>query len=266
MNKNIMRLLIACALAIIIVSGLVAFGMWRYNKYRHLPPPAHAVLLRDRSDSGLGSCDNLAAMGRELLASSLFAAGSTIAIMETGDNSTAGEPVLLDVLEVPVTQRVIEGRSRNAQRQQELLDQIKVRCEEAGQTNQSPIYMAIRRAIEHLRARGCDGRSNCILYVQSDLEEMSERRIRELLNQTPQPVRRTSSIVPQLPTPINNAGINVRICGLSETVGTVEVGSDRRRTFTPMHDAQRADRIRQVWEGLFSDPQHVIFNSHCPRN
>lgn len=258
--KNTTRIIVGSAVALLVLAGAITFGTWRYEKYRHMPPPAQAVILRDRSDSNLSGCDNTAAMGQELILSLPFGKGSAIALMATGDDSTAGEPVLLDVLEVPTTQRVMEGRSTITQRQQALVEKIKARCVEAGQTKQSPIYMAIRRAVEYERAHGCDGLNKCTVYVQSDLEELSEKNIKEVLNG-----HAPSSRKMLLPTPIDNRGIDITICGLSETAGRTEVDKPKTRTLTPRHDAERVDRIRSTWEQLFSERQRVIFNSHCPK-
>jgi hypothetical protein len=260
--KNKLLIVIASFVILFAAIGIVMFGSWRYRKYRQTPSPMHAVVLRDRSDSDVSACSDLVAMGKELLVTSPFVANSTIAVMVTGDDSTAGEPVLLDVLDVPTSQRVMEGRSAITQRQQALLDRIKQRCEEARQTNQSPIYMAIRRAVEYLHAHGCDARNTCVVYVQSDLEELSEKSIKELLNGGSRSGRKP--LTPQLPARIDNVGIAVRICGLSETTGTIRVGN-RQRTLTPTHDAQRVDRIRSVWEKLFTQSDLVEFSSHCPK-
>src|SRR5258707_233775 len=123
--KNSTRIIVGAAVALLALAGAITFGIWRYDKYRHMPPPPQAVVLRDRSDSDLSGCGDMAAMGQELLLSSPFTKGSAIALMVTGDGSTAGEPVLLDVLEVPTTQRVMEGRSTITQRRQALVERIK---------------------------------------------------------------------------------------------------------------------------------------------
>jgi hypothetical protein len=259
---NTQRLIIGFVLTLLGLAGVITFGVWRYDKYRHTAPPLKAALVRDRSDSTLSGCSELAAMGNELLVSLPFGEGSTIAVMVTGDDSTASEPVLLDVLEVPITKRVTEGRSIIAQKQQALLGRIKERCKEAGETKQSPIYLAIRRAVEYLRAQGCDGRTKCKVFVQSDLEELSEKSIKQLLTE---PTRRDQKTqTPLLPTPIDNVGIDLMICGLSETAGDSPI-EGKKRTLTPKHDAQRADRIRAVWEKLFTDAKRVGFNSFCPK-
>ena len=263
MKKNTILLITAAAAALAIAIGVVTFAAWRYTEYRHAPPAPQGALLRDRSDSNLGGCDDLAEMGREMLDSFEFKKGSSIAVLVSGDDKTADEPVLLGSFDVPLSQRVADGRSKFVQQRQDLLAAVKRRCVEAGQADRSPVYMAIRRAVEYLHAKGCDGRSPCVLYVQSDLEELSEKRIKELLNDSGAASKAPRA--PSLPTPIDNSGVEVRICGLSETAGTTKASGDKQRRVTPRHDAQRADRIQSVWERLFTLPQSVSFNSLCPR-
>lgn len=266
MTKNTVYAITGGTLAAVTLTALVAFAVWRYEKYRQLPPPAQAVLLRDPSDSGLGGCNEFTAMAGELLSSNLLGSGSAIAVMTTGDSSTAQEPVLLGSFEIPTTQRISEGRAKIAEMQKDLLDKVKQQCEQKGITKESPIYLGMRRAAEYLRAKGCDGRQDCILYVQSDLEELSEPNIKELLKENSLSAKKKTATETQLPLPIDNAGIKVKICGISETTGTITNSSGKQQTFTPKRDGRRADRITEVWTKLFTNPQMVTFDTHCPKD
>lgn len=263
MKRNTLLLVAAAVLSLAVLTVVIVFGAWRYSEYRHASAPLQGALLRDRSDSNLGGCDGLAAMAKEVLDTTNFQAGSSIAVMATGDDMSAGEPVLLDTIEVPVTTKVIEGRAKNLEQRKALIEQVRSRCRESGQTERSPIYMGIRRAVEYLRAKGCDGRSSCVLYVQSDLEELSERGIRELIN-TPAPTKKVGG-VEQIPARIDNSGINVRICGLAETSGSKAAPGGGRRPLTPPRDARRADRVLEIWSQVFTDQQRVSFNPLCPK-
>ncbi len=254
------KIALASALVFSLIAA-IAFGRWRHRISRGAATPAQAVIVRDRSDSQRGGCDRVAGMSQELIDTLPFTDGSAIAFIVTGDNSTAGEPVLVAALGVPTSKRVTEGKSIVIQRQQALVQKLREGCREAGQTKQSPIYLAIRRAVEYARAHGCDGRNQCVVYVQSDLEELSERSIRDSISGSGPAERRNRLL---LPTSIDNNGIDVKICGLAETAGTVETAGDRR-TLTPKHDARRADEIVRIWRKLFTDPNRVGFNSHCPK-
>lgn len=263
MKKNTILLILGAVAGLALAIGAITFGVWRYIEYRHAPPAPQGAILRDRSDSNSGGCEDFMAMGRDLLSSFEFKKGSSIAVMVSGDDRTADEPVLIGSFDVPLSQRVVDGRSKLAQQQQDLLGAVKRKCIEAGQADRSPVYMAIRRSVEYLHAKGCDGRSPCVLYVQSDLEEMSEKGIKELLNGSVAAVNTAQAL--SLPKPIDNSGIEVRICGLSETSGTAHSANGKQRRFTPRHGAQRADRLQSIWEKLFTLPQGVSFNSHCPK-
>ena len=266
MNKNTVYKIAAGTMAAIILTALAVFAVWRYERYRQLPPPPQAVILRDHSDSGLSGCNEVKAMANELLTSNQLGSGSAIALMATGDTSTAQEPVLLDSFEIPTTQRISEGRAKIAEMQKDLLDKVKQRCEQKGITKESPIYLGMRRAAEYLRAKGCNGKQDCILYVQSDLEELSEPKIKELLKENSLSAKKQTAMETQLPLPINNADIKVKICGISETTGTITNGSGKQQTYTPKRDGRRADRITEVWTKLFTNPQMVTFNTHCPKD
>ena len=258
--KTTTKIAVAAGLLITTV-GLVGFGTWRYRISRGAAAAAQAVIVRDRSDSQLGGCDGVAGMTRELIDSFPFGTGSQVGLMITGDAATAGEPVLVVALDVPVSKRVTEGKGMVVERQQALVEKFKQGCRNAGQTSQSPVYLSIRRAVEYLRAHGCDGRNRCVVYVQSDLEELSEKGIRDYVDRS---ARTDARYRVSLPTQIDNSGIEVKICGLSETAGAAEVAG-KRKTLTPQHDARRVDVLTDVWRQLFSDPSRVAFNSHCPK-
>lgn len=266
MNKNTVYMFAVGTTAAIILTAFAVFAVWRYQRYRQLPSPPQAVILRDPSDSGLSSCNEVRAMANELLTSNQLAPGSAIALMTTGDSSTAQEPVLLDSFEIPTTQRITEGRAKISEMQKELLDKVKQRCEQKGITKESPIYLGMRRAIEYLRAKGCNGKQDCILYVQSDLEELSEPKIKELLKENSLSAKKQAAMETQLPLPIDNAGVKVNICGISETTGTITNSSGKQQTLTPTRDGRRADRITEVWTKLFTNPQIITFGTHCPKD
>jgi hypothetical protein len=160
---------------------------------------------------------------------------------------------------VPVIRRVLEGRNTAAAKREELLADLKARCDKLGRTKTSPIYLAIKRAVEQLRAAGCDENSNCLVLVQTDLEENGNTQIKRALNGA------ASGNRPPAPV-INNDGINVIITGVAETVGLSKVGNGITRYLTDHRDQQRPDRIQQVWQGLFTSPNRVTFQPFCPQN
>src|SRR5215212_502324 len=166
MSKNIKIALLAGLCGLVVL----AVGAWRYE-VAGTSRPAHAVIIRDRSDSVLSGCDCTVALVRRALAGPHIQAGSTIAVTITGDQSTANEPSLLSSVEVPITRQVLEGRNAADRQREKLVEDIKMRCEKIAQTKVSPILAAIREAVEHLRSKGCGPDSHCFVYAQSDLEE-----------------------------------------------------------------------------------------------
>ena len=81
---------------------------------------------------------------------------------------------------------------------EKLLGDIKAACDKRQQTSVSPIFIAVKRAVEHLRSVGCGKDADCVVYVQSDLEETSDPQIKAALN-------RTGNDKSPLPQPISNS-------------------------------------------------------------
>jgi hypothetical protein len=135
---------------------------------------------------------------------------------------------------------------------------MKERCEKTARTKVSPIFLSIERAVQHLRTLGCGPNSGCAVYVQSDLEENGDRRIKAALDGAP-PDKQA------LPPPINNDGINIIVAGLTETSGIAST-SGAKRHFTRPHDPDRADRLRSVWQKSFTDPSRLVLEPYCPSN
>lgn len=173
MSKNINIILLAILCGVMVLG----VGFWRY-KVAGKSKPSYAVIVRDRSDSVLSGCDCTAALAKRAFGNHQVGAGSTVTITVTGDATTAGEPKAIASVEVPVSRQVLEGRDAALQQRDKLLCDLKAQCEMAVQTKVSPIFIAIRQAVEHLRGLGCGPDSNCLVYVQSDLEETGDPQMR----------------------------------------------------------------------------------------
>src|SRR5262245_17288221 len=74
-------------LALVGAFGVLGVGLWRYQA-RGQSDPAHAVIIRDRSDSVLTNCDCTRALVSRALAAPRMGGGSTLTVMVTGDSST----------------------------------------------------------------------------------------------------------------------------------------------------------------------------------
>ena len=238
-------------------AGILGLGLWR-ARVSVMSKPAHFVIVRDRSDSVLSGCDCTAALVRRAFADAHAGGGSTVTVTVTGGAESAGEPKLLTSLPVPTTRQALEGRDAPLRLREKVTGEIKAMCDQSKQTSVSPIFLAIKRAVEHLRSAGCGSSSDCVIYVQSDLEETGDSQIKAALNHPDKDI--------PLPPPINNDGIRVILSGVAETAGEAATTDGKKRSLSPAHNPQRVDRIRMVWNKLFTDPERLSFEPYCATN
>jgi len=248
------RKIIMIALAVLGSAVILVIGLWRAN-VSGKSQAAHFVIVRDLSDSVLSGCGCTAALVKQSLGDPHAGSGSTVTVTATGNAETAGEPKLLASIPVPVTRNALEGRDAAPRLREKVATDIKAECDKRQQTKVSPIFIAVKRAVEHLKAAGCGKDSACVAYVQSDLEETSDPQIKAALNQS-------GSDKPLLPEPIDNSSIKIVFCGIAETAGEATSADRRKRNLTP-HNPQRADRIRAVWSALFTNPEGLTFEPYC---
>jgi hypothetical protein len=155
-----------------------------------------------------------------------------------------------------VTQKVLEGKSANLRRQEELLSDIQSKCKTIRRTSISPIFLGVRQAIADLRAHECEENSLCKVFVDSDLEENVESSIKEGLDKR-HSTRHFST------EPLDNQGIGVTFCGVAVTTPRTmnSSGEETRRTLT--RDSDREENLRMVWRSLFTQPELVKFEPYC---
>jgi len=213
---------------------LVGVVIWR----THIPPPVtiDAAILLDRSQSMQSPCVDLPGTVERVLKILSTRPGSTFSVLVSGDVLSANQPVLLfDNLSV-ATQRVMRNQKRRLQDESDLIQKITAGCNSQPSPARTPIYLDIQQTLAHLHAN--DGAFvEKQLFVLSDLHETAEPRLNKALRQ---PV---GARVPS-PAPLNNAAINVVICGYAET-------RDRRHL--------APTRIVEVWTRFFSNPDLVRF-------
>lgn len=248
------------ALVPVLVVGGGVLAVLGYGAYRSTQPSAketasHAAIVRDRSDSTTSGCPAIGGLAGECLRSGQTGRFSTIIALATGDRRSNDEPVEFARLSQVRWSSVRDGRSSADRRDAALIAELVSRCERSGTTDRSPIYLAIRRALEELRALGCREENRCILHVQSDLSENAEPGLRKAL---------LGDKDAFLPAPIENRGIRVHVCGTAETSGPTDgkgkVVSERRT-----RGARRADITPDVWRKVFTAPELVTFEPHCPK-
>jgi hypothetical protein len=234
----------------------VGFVGWRTYVHTHRSTP-HFVVVADPSLSHLGSCESLLGLAEQSLRADGASQDSTLTVLVLGDTSTANEPWKMGQYSFPLTTKVLEGKSANTRRRDELLADIRRKCEAIRRTSVSPIFLGVKQAVADLHAHGCKAASHCRVFVDSDLEENAEPSIKNVLN-------RAHNTKHPLPTPLDNQGVEVSFCGLAVTAGPMAnlPGKEIHRTLP--RDQGRDDRLQQVWRSLFTNPELLRFEPYCP--
>jgi hypothetical protein len=180
---------------------------------------------------------------------------STLLVLATGDDITLGEPVEVARLVGFKSARAIESPANSERKEREIVEKVVTDCSALPRTSITPISLAARRAMEQLHVLGCKSGTGCGLFIQTDGEENVEVGVRRALAGSRAPI--------VLPTPIDNTGIAVTICGLSQTTGQNDIGKvDRVRR---NHNARSADRLMEVLRHFFAVPALVAFEPVCPK-
>lgn len=242
----------------IFLLAFTAFGYWRHQVLSRARTGARIAIIRDVSDSKPANCNDVLTLTERALATSAAGSDATITLFVTGDEKTANEPRFLGEFEAPRIRRVMEGKQLAARQRGELLAHMRSRCEAAGVTQVSPIFQAVKRGVEHMQTVGSPEDLR-IVFVETDGEETVEAHIKRALSQA----TGTSS---KLPQPIRNEGVSVVFCGMAETVGVVPSTGPKKRSLSKQRSPQRADRLQEVWSGLFTNPSLVRFEPFCSSN
>jgi len=250
MNKIILCAILGCG-------ACLGFIGWRVHAIKNQVTPQFEIV-EDFSLSHAKGCDSLDGLAERALNTEEVAQHSTVTVLVLGDQKTADEPWQLARYSLPTDDRVLEGRAAKRRRQQDLLADLRNKCQAVRRTTVSPIFLGVKQAVADLRARRCSSTSRCELFVDSDLEENVEASVKKRLNG---PSDMKSAPVPA----IDNEGIKITFCGLAITTGlAADRGGTKRRRTSP-GDASRSDRLRDVWSSLLTEPSSLEFEPYCPR-
>jgi len=236
---------------------VVGFVAWRVNAGRTLKIN-HAMLIHDPSLSHPDGCSAVIGLAERAFGTDALSSRSTLTMLAVGDESSAYQPKLVAKYAVPKNRKAIEGRSATITRRQQLLSDLRMKCESLRPTLISPISLGLKQGIAQLRALGCKDNFDCHLYINSDGEENADSSIRRALDGS----RGKSQT---LPAALDNKGIHVVFCGLAVRAGRIVDPSGREIRRTPPHDPGRDDRLRSTWTSLFAEPQLVSFEPYCPQ-
>jgi hypothetical protein len=245
--------LVSILLGVVVAAAVISLVAYRASHPHGKTEAAHAVLMRDRSDSTTSGCAAIGGFAQEFLHDGKMDRFSSIIALATGDERSSDEPIEFARLNDIKRHSVKDDQEAIDQEESALVEDLIRRCDEQGGADRSPLYLAIRRGIEELRALGCHDGTGCVLYVQSDLAENGDSGLRKALLGDPHA---------SLPAPIDNRGIVVHICGIAETSGPAD-GRGRLVTEHRLRGAKRADLTVAIWLREFTTPSLVFFEPHC---
>lgn len=248
----------------ILVASLIASGLgggsYLVFSQPNTAPAAHVAVALDVSDSMENADAEQRVRGLVVRALKVdgLRSGSRLLVIATGNPATALEPVGIADLEIPVTKRVMDGTGAIEIKRRELVADVLERYKKtATEMRTSPLFLALKRGLAQLRAAGCDDKRSCTLFFGTDGEETEEPWIKNSL-------RRGKVLSHGAPAPLDNSGIKVVICGLSETKGQM-VGAGKRRLFTGKRSDASTELLSAVWSKVFTEPDTVVFEPFCPK-
>lgn len=241
-------------MAILLSAATVGFVAWRVCAVLTAEVPQFEIVV-DPSGSHGPACGSIRGLIGQALDAPGATTGSELTVLLLGDHSTANEPRRIGAYSIPIDRRVAEGPHEIARQRTGIIDEVGGICKALPQTDISPIFLGVKQAINDLRSRGCNVRSNCSLVVDSDLQENVELAIKRRLEGNAQG--------PALPPSIDNEGIHVDFCGYAVVAGrTVGASGNNIGSVQPRGAAQEA-RLKQTWRALFVAPTRVSFEPFC---
>ena len=243
--------LIVLAILVVLAS---AFFTWRYQAVQAAGPPPQFAIVLDSSGSTLSPCPSLLGLTTLVFDNKKISDGSSLSVLLTGDKKTANEPKLFSSFKIPVSTQIMEGGRQAQKEKNNLLNDLNDKCQQLQKTNTTAVFLGIKRALEIVQFKGCDGGiSPCQIFIQTDGEENAEKWIKHALK------GKKSNTSP--PPKINNQGIDIIFCGQSETVGQ----TSKHKQITKSRSASQVVRQQQVWLSLFTHPKQVQFLPFCPK-
>lgn len=246
MNKKTLTMMVV---TLAVISG-IGFAVWGLLN-REIINPVQAGVLFDYSDSRNINCQSLDSLTSQIFALPNIKKSSTVYFYSTGDEQTADEPILLDTYRIPTFNKVVEGRDKYEKERITMVENIKQRCSQERVKKRSPILLAIKRVVENLRVKKCDGKTECSLFIQTDGQELSEPAFNHSLQQKN---KRSKALAENQPK-IDNNGISIKFCGFAEVLPSKNV-QDK-------HLIQDANNLVALWESYFTNPEKITFEPHC---
>jgi hypothetical protein len=219
----------------------------------HFKPPADVGIGIDPSASVERKCGDLRGAVKAFIDKQPgIREGSTLTVLIMGTDASNAGPKLAWRDPLPVAPDTVFGvdKKKQAEKEAAFYSRIEEACQTAKAGGGSPIYELVQQGIAHLRApaSGCGPESRCYYLVKTDLDEDVQPALRSLMQRA---AKSGDVEVPAgLARSINNDGIQVTFCGVSEVAP--------RRT----SGAARETRQR-IFTELFTSPELVSFQPFC---
>jgi len=214
----------------------------------------NAAVAVDISNSSGISCQDVANVTRGILEHS-YGPHSSLLVISTGDATSANEPRMIGFYDLPFTQTMLEGRTRIKQQRNALPQHVMDDCAKFARTTVSPIVLALRAGLAQLYPFGCGKKSRCILYALTDGEENREPGFRRALNGNQVSSGHTAIL--------DNTGIDVEICGISQTIGGKIEANGKHSVLTRNRTSDHAERLARIWRFAFTRPNRVHIANFC---
>jgi hypothetical protein len=236
----------------LLVAAILTFGLWRSSV--EPSPLGHVGILVDPSDSRPEVCDQVSVIVKKVMEDPELSRGTTITLFSTGSPESANEPVQHGTFHLPDTRSTMEGPESIVRKESEVVRGIEARCVQITQTKATPIFQGIKRVVGFLQQQDSRLDAKLKVYALTDGEETEVKEIKKAFDEPP------GSAV-EIPR-IDNQRVAVVICGVAETIGTVQTSAGRE-TKTRTRDPRRADRAGEVWKNVFSQPTTVSISPYC---
>ncbi len=238
-------------LAFCFIIALVGVGIYVHI---HTTPPAHIVITPDNSGSVEPGCNGLIQATQMLLGTEDFQKGSTVTLLAMGRSALAPEPRRVFSAQIPTESEDVYGKDPDAYKEamNRFLMGLQNACSEAQSSPaaDSPILRLVERGLAHLRTV-CAPNGGCYLIVKSDLIETVDARLTRAISRAASDG--SVSVAPELAGTLDNTGISVRFCGVSQVTP--------RKPRTPAPPSP--ETLGRIWKSLFTHPDLVSIEPFC---
>jgi hypothetical protein len=233
-ESNVFGRIIGVAFLLCLIVGGAVFVQSRLNIIADEPPAGSVGVVVDVSPSVTPPCGALRRITEDALKSVHISKGSRLVLVTTGDRFSSYFPAPKIDETVPSL-----GRGPMGEGLEELFGKIADACAAFAPTESSPIFAAVKIALDQLRSRGCGPAAPCALVVITDMLETADAEvIRRIRTDAPRGPK-ANSLPPKTPALVPNEGVDVLICGFGSATAGTNYGID-------------VSPLKNAWSSLFT--------------